>query len=309
MLSSYNNIMSTIVAEPPTELIYSLLSAYGQRRGGELPGAWFVTVLESLGHKPPSVRQALFRLTRAGALAVRKAGRLNWYRLTNYGQAAIATGWDKLFTAPPTSWDGSWTLVFYQFDSGSREARDQARELLELEGFALFARGIYIHPQERTDRVLKLLREAHLQDRATIFRARRLNGESDKALAARLWDLRRIERGYRQFLKVFQPLAARPVAAWPPAEAFAGRLGLACSFLRTAWDDPGLPAALLPAAWSGHRARVVAARLYGNLMPGTLDYGDTVARQIGVSLSCTNATSLAENPSTVEPLSPERNVS
>jgi phenylacetic acid degradation operon negative regulatory protein len=254
------------------------------------------------------VRQALFRLARVGALETRKSGRMIWYRLSRYGQAAIATGWDKLFTPPQSSWDGYWTLVFYQFDTGSREARDHAREILELEGFALFGRGIYIHPHERTERVVELLREAGLEDRATIFRARRLNGESDGALAGRLWDLRRLERGYRQFLKIFQPFVDRPAASWSPSEAFAGRLALACKFLRTAWDDPGLPPALLPADWSGHQARVVAARLYENLMPGTLAHGDAVARQVGVSIPGRALTSVADNSSTVDLFSPERKV-
>jgi phenylacetic acid degradation operon negative regulatory protein len=284
MIPSRNTILSIVAAEPPTELVYSLLSAYGRRRGGELPGAWFVAVLQALRHKPASVRQALFRLTRTGALEARKDGRLAWYRLSSYGQAAIATGSDKLFTPPSLSWDGRWTLVFYQFDTGSRDARDQAREILELEGFALFGRGVYIHPHEQTERVLNLLREVHLEDRVTIFHGRRLNGESDSILAARLWNLRRLERGYSQFLKIFEPLADRPATAWTPAEAFAGRLALACKFLRTAWDDPRLPPALLPVDWSGHRARRVAARLYEKLMPGTLQHGDAIAGRLGISI-------------------------
>jgi phenylacetic acid degradation operon negative regulatory protein len=290
-------------------LIYSLLSAYGRRRGGELPGAWFVAVLAPLRHKPAGVRQALFRLARDGALETRKAGRMTWYRLSTYGQAAIATGSDKLFTPPQSSWDGYWTLVFCQFDTDSRDARDHAREILELEGFALFGRGVYIHPHERTDRVRKLLREAQLEDRAAIFRAQRLNGESDRALAARLWDLRRLERGYRRFLKMFQPLVDRPVASWSPAEAFAARLALACKFLRTAWDDPGLPPALLPADWSGHQARAIAARLYEKLMPGTLEHGDAVARQLGVSIPSSTSTLTNDDSSHVELISPERKVS
>jgi phenylacetic acid degradation operon negative regulatory protein len=305
-MSSHDGILSTITAEPPTELIYSLLSAYGRRRGGELPGAWFVAVLESLRHKPPSVRQALFRLAREGALETRKAGRITWYRLSSFGQAAIATGSDKLFTPPQSSWDGCWTLVFCQFDTGSREAREHAREILELEGFALLGRGAYIHPHERTDRVLNLLREARLEDRATIFRARRLNGEADDALVARLWDLRRLERGYRRFLRMFQPLADRPVASWSPAEAFAGRLAVVCKFLRTAWDDPGLPRALLPDDWSGHQARVVAARLYESLLTGTLRHGDTVARRLGVAIPCAASTQATLDSPSVDPSSLER---
>jgi phenylacetic acid degradation operon negative regulatory protein len=306
MISPRNGILSTIAAEPTMELIYSLLSAYGMRRGGELPGAWFVAVLESLRHKPASVRQALFRLARAGALETRKDGRMIWYRLSSYGQAAIATGADKLFTPPQLSWDGCWTLVFYQFDTESREAREHAREILELEGFALFGRGVYIHPHERTERVRKLLREANLEDRATIFRAQRQNGETDGALAARLWDLRRLERGYRQFLKMFQPLVDRPATSWSPDEAFAGRLALVLKFLRTAWDDPGLPPALLPDGWSGHRARVVVARLYEKLLPGTLHHGDAVARQVGVTIPAGAQTQVADSSPIVDVISNER---
>lgn len=282
MIVSYDSIVSTLRDEPATEVIYSLLASYGGRRGGELPGTWFLEALGPLGHRPAAVRQALFRMTRGGELEARKEGRLAWYRLSPFGRAATATGTSKLFDPPAASWDGAWTLVCYQFDTGSRGERDAVREILELEGFALLARGTYVHPHERTRRVLELTHANGLGRRVTVFRARRIGGEADAALAGRLWDLRRLGRDYRRFLRRFGPLARRPARRWPPAGCFALRLAVVCHYLRTAWDDPDLPRRLLPGDWAGHQARAVAAQLYRDLLPRTLRHGDDLAARVGV---------------------------
>jgi phenylacetic acid degradation operon negative regulatory protein len=283
MISSNDKIMSCIRDEPAPELVYSLLSAYGQRRGGELPGAWFVATLDSLGYKPAAVRQTLFRMTRAGILVARQNGRMSWYRLSDFGQAAIATGAGKLFDPPPPPWDGRWTLVVYQFETAGRARRDQVREILALEGFALLGRGVYIHPYPRTDRVLALIESARLKQRVLVFRADRLGEEPALVLAARLWDLSRLDRGYREFLQIFEPLLSRRPQTWRPADAFTTRLAVVLKYLQTAWDDPGLPSELLPARWKGQRARQVAHELYDAFLPGTLQHGDAVAEQVGVA--------------------------
>ncbi len=107
----YDIKMSTIYNASPNPLIYSALSAYGRRRGGELPGPWFVAALEPLRQTPAATRQALFRMEASGELVARKKGRIKHYRLSTYGLAAIEVGADKLLTPPAKKWDGHWTLM------------------------------------------------------------------------------------------------------------------------------------------------------------------------------------------------------
>jgi phenylacetic acid degradation operon negative regulatory protein len=274
--------MSTVRQAAPTLLVYSLLAAYGERRGGELPGAWFVAVLAGLRHHPATVRQTLFRMVRNLELEARKQGRLKLYRLTPFARAATEAGRQKIFAAPARAWDGRWTLVHYRFDGAERALRHSLRDVLEVEGFAALAGGLYIHPRDRLERIRAAVAAHGLADQVMFFRADADAALAPAALVARLWRLGDIDRRYRRFLARFTPLAGRPARDFTPAEAFVARLALALEYLPPAWDDPELPDELLPAGWSGHAARQLAKRLYEKLLPGTLRHGDTVWSQLGL---------------------------
>lgn len=114
------------------------------------------------------------------------------------------------------------------------------------------------------------------------FRADYEAAETPAQLVARLWNLGDIDRRYRVFLRRFAQLAKRPARDFAPQEAFVARLALVLEYLPPAWDDPELPAELLPAGWSGHAARELAKTLYHKLLPGTLRHGDDVWSQLGL---------------------------
>lgn len=274
-------ILSTVREAQIPLLVYSTLSAYGNRRGGELPGPWFVSIFGSIGHRPPAVRQVLYRMVRNREMDVRKRGRVNFYKLSEYGSASIEAGRHMLFGEPEVEWDGYWSLVHFQFESGERVERDLVRNQLCLEGFACLGRGLYIHPRDRIERVRQALEAEGKGDKIVTFRSRRLGGEPDTAFARRLWDIEGLNRRYREFLKVARPLLRRPAAGYKPRDAFMARLAVVLWYLPIAWDDPELPASLLPPGWSGLKAREVAREIYERLWPGTLAYGDSIMTELG----------------------------
>src|SRR3982751_6645850 len=102
-------LLSTVTEAPVSYLIYSALSFYGDRRGGEVTGTWFVAALGSLGVTPAAVRQTLFRMERECELVSRKVGRVKLYRASPYARAEIGAGVQKIFATPETDWDGFWT--------------------------------------------------------------------------------------------------------------------------------------------------------------------------------------------------------
>lgn len=238
--------------------------------------------LEPLGHKPATVRQSLCRMVGSGALETRKRGRMAWYRLSCFGRSATDAGTIKLFESSQKKWDGRWTVVSYRFETKERRLRHQLRELLEVEGFGELGRGVYLHPRERTESVLNLVRGTQMDGQVNVFRASRLGGESDHRLVRRLWKIETLNRGYQAFLGIYEPHARRPSASWSPADAFSLRLALVLCYLETAWRDPGLPPALLPKQWKGWRAQAIAASLYTDLLPGTLRHGDALATDVGI---------------------------
>ena len=271
-----NVIVSTIRKAQTSLLVYSALSAYAGRRTGELPGTWFVAAFAPLGRETQAVRQTLFRMVREKELVARKAGRVKFFSLSPYGRAATAAGSEKISSTPDERWDGDWTIVRYEFSSSERVDRDRVRDLLETEGFAPIGRAVFVHPRDRSARIVEALRDVGTLDKVMLFRARKISGENDAALVRRLWDLAALERRYAKFLDDFSFMLRRQERAWDPEAAFAARLAVVLAFLDVAWDDPELPLSLLPARWPGRRARELAATLYQRLLPGTLEYGDTL---------------------------------
>lgn len=275
-------IMSTIDAAPVRKFVYSSWSFYATRRGGELPGPWILAALASMGRSAGSVRQTLYRMERARELESRRAGRMKYYRLAVSAQQEIDAGRSMLFEAPETDWDREWTLVRFGFTAAQRADRDRLRDVLDVEGFAPLGGGTFIHPRDRTERVLTSAASIGAEGNLLVIRGQRVGGESDADLVDRLWDLAGIVQGYRTFLAAFEPILATDLEAWPPHRAFLVRFALAIDYLEVAWRDPELPDELLPAGWPGHTARAVARELYDRLLPGALAFGDELMAGLGL---------------------------
>ena len=278
-------ILSTIDSTPSRKFVYSAWSFYATRRGGELPGPWILAALETLGQTSGAVRQTLYRMERDRELESRRVGRMKYYRLAVSAQQEIASGLSMLFDAPETDWDGQWTLVRFGFDGSQRPERDRLRNVLEIEGFAQLGGGMFIHPRDRTERVLKSARSIDVEGNILVFRGRRAGGETDTDLVDRLWDLQDIGVGYQTFLDRFEPVLEIDLDEWSSDWIFKVRFALVIDYLEVAWLDPELPETLLPAEWPAPRARAVARQLYEHLLPGALSFGDDLMADLGLSAS------------------------
>lgn len=268
-----HGIVSTLRDERTIALVYSSLGAHSRFRENELPAAWFIEVLGPLGHASATVRQTLYRMEKKGQILGRRMGRRRFYRLSPYGQAAVDATYRKMTLPRAFTWDGLWSLVILNFAVADRVNRDRVRSLLELEGCASMSRGIYVHPQDRISEVREAIKKLGREDSVLCFRGQRSSDEPDDVLVERLWDIKAMQKRYREFVTIFSPLLRRKVAARNSDEAFALRLALAIRFSEIAWDDPELPDELLPNDWAGARARDLTNCLYPKLLPGALAYG------------------------------------
>ena len=256
--------------------MFSLLASYGARRGGALPGSWFVRALEPLGLRPDTVRQTLFRMTRSGSLRARGVGSYKLYELAPHGRAGTDAGTARLLREPDPEWDGKWVVLSYRFDGEDTELRERTSDLLRLEGFANLSPGTWLHPRDCTERLMPALADSRAMDNVQVFRAERIGGLSDRALLRRHWDLEALGAGYRGFLRRFGPCGRRRWDRRDLSEAVVVRFAFVMSYLTTAWRDPGLPLQLLPHTWPAVRAQALAARLYRILDQPLMAYGDSI---------------------------------
>jgi phenylacetic acid degradation operon negative regulatory protein len=263
-----------------SDFVYSSLSFFARRRGGELPGSWFVASLAPFQIDEHAIRQTLFRMERNGALLARRDGRTKWYRPSPSTQAILDAGVARVAEPAEAGWDHCWTVVHFRLGSDERELRDRLRDVLRVEGFGSLGPGLYVHPRDRTARLLAAVERLGVAPQFNVFRGNHVAGMDNEKLVRELWDLPAIARRYRRFIRRFAPLAASRTARLSTCDAFGLRFAFMFEFFRITWDDPSLPAELLPAQWPGEEARAIADRLMRTLLPGAIAFGDEILRSV-----------------------------
>lgn len=274
------DLISRASSLPVSFSILSSFKFYGEARGHGLPGTWFVELLGSIGVLENTVRQGLYRMEQQQVLTAEKEGRTKIYSVTRSAAATLEVGTGKLFRDERQEpWDGLWTLVHMQLGPERRVERNRVLDVLRVEGFAPLAERAFIHPRERSRRVLEAARALGVGDGVSTFRARRTDVE-DLRVTAALWDLAALRLKYERFVRDFEPLASRDSESVDPRLAFAGRLVIVNRFLEAAWEDPDLPAELLPEDWPADRARQIVRLLYDRWKPAGLAFGDAILDRV-----------------------------
>ncbi len=271
-----NEILSSLKSAPTSDFIYSSMSFFGRRQGGELPGTWFVNAIGSLGIEERAIRQTLFRMERNGSVLTRPVGRVKFYRPSLFTAAMLDAGIARLTERVSAEWDGTWTLVHFRIGEEDRRIRDRVREVLLVEGFGALGPALYLHPRDRSTSLTAIAKELGLVDRVKVFRGARIAGMDSRRLAHELWDVSALAIRYGNFVRRFLPVVKAPASRWTTEEAFALRFAFMFEFFRISWNDPALPPSLLPPGWPGEGARRLAGQLMKRLIPGAVRYAEEV---------------------------------
>ena len=271
--------LSTIGRVPISYFVYSAFSYFGNRRGGELPGGWFVRALRTAGRDEAAIRQTLYRMEREGELTTRRSGRRKFYAPSAYAQAEIEAGTAKIFQRPVRTWDRRWTMVRVGLRTPALAThRERVIALLAVEGFAQMEANLFVHPWPAAERLYDAL-PARARADVVIVRGELQSPESQPSLVAR-WQVDRLAKRYERSVRWLEALDERTSSGVRDREAFLMRFAVVFEHLGVAWDDPDLPAELLPADWPGDRARRLAARLYDRLLPGATRYADALLADV-----------------------------
>jgi phenylacetic acid degradation operon negative regulatory protein len=269
----------------PRSMLFTLYGDYAYPRGQGIGLRGLVTIGARLGIGQSAVRSAVARLSRQDWLEARKAGNRSSYRLTDAGRRLIGEGTRRIYKPRRQAWDGKWSLLTYSIPEARRAARDRLRRQLAWLGFGALGGGTYLSPRDVADGTLTLLR-AHGADRfARIFAAHLSGPGADADLVRQCWDLDVIARRYDDFFAHYDPMRRRDArraraGSLADSDAFALRFALTHDFRRFPFIDPDLPRELLPARWSGFRARELFETYHGMLTDGALRYFDGVARDV-----------------------------
>jgi phenylacetic acid degradation operon negative regulatory protein len=242
-------------AESARGLLFTVLGEFVLPTGGSAWTSAFIEVFARLGVEEKAIRQALARTAADGWIRPERRGRRTRWWLTPDGDRLLTEGTERIydFASSQRSWDGSWLLVLARVPESDRSARHVLRTRLSWAGLGSPAPGIWITTRtERKAEVEQVLRQAAVTD-GQIFVAEHRGGGQLSDLVGQSWDLLAIEQQYEEFIAEFAPTSA--------PDPLVRLTELVHAWRRFPSADPGLPAQLLPARWSGTAAaRLFAAR-------------------------------------------------
>ncbi len=239
-------------------LLFTVLGEHVLPSEAEVWASALVAALGALGVDQRTARQAIARTAAAGWLRSRRDGRRVAWTLTDAARDLLEHGAERIyrFGSPPTPWDGRWLLLRIAVPERRREVRHRLRTQLAWAGFGPMRPGLWLSPHVgREAEAVRLIENLGLRAQATSFVVRLGALGDDRELAREAWDLRALAESYRTFLSEFGSL--HPVS---PEATFAALTRMVHEWRRFPFVDPGLPAALLPDPWIGHRARAVFVR-------------------------------------------------
>ncbi|HEY7484747.1 MAG TPA: PaaX family transcriptional regulator C-terminal domain-containing protein [Streptosporangiaceae bacterium] len=216
-----------------------------------------VGVLDRLGVEEKAARQALARTAADGWLTSERVGRNVRWSLTEPGRRLLTEGAERIYSfgAAAPEWDGVWLLLYVSVPEPKRRLRHQLRTRLSWAGFGSPEPGMWIAPSAAHETEARtVVEELGLETDAMSFRARFAGIGEERAMVARAWDLDGVAARYEEFIETF---TAPPLT--PPDRALLAQIRLVHEWRRFPFLDPRLPARLLPAHWSGARARTLFA--------------------------------------------------
>lgn len=277
-------LQNRLAEQPPRakSLCVTLLGDALAPHGGAIWLGDWIELAAALGINERLLRTSVFRLVAQGWLRSERVGRRSLYRLSAQGQRQMAHASARIYTGPPSEWNGEWTVVILpRMGASVPPERAELRRELVWEGFGVVAPGVFVHPQTEAGAAHDILEKLEMPGRALVLRSRDLPGSDSlpiENLVPQCWNLDALAAKYHEFSARYGALAGSLARATPtPAQAFALRAILIHDWRRIVLHDPQLPAPLLPAQWPGISARRLCGELYWQLFAGSEIHLEAVA--------------------------------
>ncbi|MCW4384630.1 PaaX family transcriptional regulator [Salinibacterium sp. SYSU T00001] len=251
----------------PQYLLVTLLGDYWSGRREKIPSSALVDLLAEFGVTESSARQAMRRLTNRRMLEQAKSGRTTFYGIPEHmSESTVARRRRVLrFGLEFTDWDEHWTVVSFSIPEKDRDVRRLLRNGLRDLKFGLLNDAIWVSPHHRVEQATALLEELDVTD-ASVMRAQILERPGREQSFIDVFDLRELEREYRDFIARHEPMVEKVIAGRvAPSEALVLRTEVMSEWLQFRQVDPTLPSQLLPEDWPRRRAREVAYHIYDEL--------------------------------------------
>jgi phenylacetic acid degradation operon negative regulatory protein len=246
-------------------LVFDLFGDFLRYRGGEVRLRGLIALMGCFDVPEPTVRVVVARLRKEGWLQSSRDGRETVYALTDAAWSLLDEGRPRIFQRAAGPWDGQWHMVIYSVPETERALREQLRKKLAWLGLGPLSASVWLSPHDRTVQVL----DAFAGEPAIsldVFSSRSAGIVSDRDIAARSWDLVRLDRDYTEFIRCYGGrLAGYRSGEVRGRNALVERMYLIHDYRMFPFRDPDLPPELVPSGWSGRRAHELFLEAHGLL--------------------------------------------
>ncbi|NQW93194.1 MAG: phenylacetic acid degradation operon negative regulatory protein PaaX [Polaromonas sp.] len=247
-----------------------LITVYGDAISSTDQFVWLgslIQLADLFGLSSRLVRTSAFRLSADDWLRCTRMGRRSFYGLTVAGLQRVQHAERRIYDFELPNWDGRWTLALLA-SSMAASVRLHVKRELRWEGFGELSPNVFAHPHVNHTTLQEIIRSAAAVDEIVVLSAESIAAYSSKPLQTvmhSVFKLDQVETAFKQFVVRFEPVLQQ-AAGLSPAEAFFVRTLLIHEYRKVLLRDPNLPQALLPADWSGLRARQLCEALYSQLL-------------------------------------------
>ncbi|MEW2399405.1 PaaX family transcriptional regulator C-terminal domain-containing protein [Streptomyces sp. NPDC046862] len=246
-------------------LVFDLFGDYLRYRGGEVRLRTLVALMECFEVPEATVRVVAARMRKEGWLDSRREGRETVYALTDAAWELLDEGRARIFERARGPWDGQWHMVVYSVPETERALREQLRKKLAWFGFGPLSSAIWLSPHDRVGDVLNAF-DGVPAVKLDTFRSRSAGLEADRDIAARAWELDKLNQEYADLLDVYRPrLTGYRAGTLQGAAALVERMRLIHDYRLFPFRDPDLPPELLPGGWHGRLAHEAFLEAHGLL--------------------------------------------
>jgi phenylacetic acid degradation operon negative regulatory protein len=242
--------------------LFDLYGDHLRSRGGSAPVSALIRLLEPLGVSGPAVRTAVSRMVAQQWLTATESGE---YALTEHARTWLDEAGARIYRTEESAWDGEWHLRVLA-PITDRARRERVRSRLRFLGMAPISDSTWVSPRASAE-VDRLLEDEGVEVVA-------LTGARVEPAEALLeaFDVNGLGAAYAAWMTEAARLVGR--AADDDLGAFVVRSELLHSWRKFLFTDPGLPHALLPADWSGHRAAAFFDEHATRLLPAASRFID-----------------------------------
>ncbi|HEY1969005.1 MAG TPA: PaaX family transcriptional regulator C-terminal domain-containing protein [Pseudonocardia sp.] len=255
-------------------VVFDLFADYLRYRGGEVRLRGLIALMECFEVREATVRVVVTRLRREGWLVSRRDGRETTYLLTERAWQLLDEGRARIFHRVDRPWDGLWHTVIYSVPETERALREQLRKKLQWLGFGPLAQSVWVSPHDRVSQVRDEF-AGYGSVRLDLFHARSEDAKHDRDIAARAWNLAKLDQDYLRLLERYRPRLDRYRAGeLDGQEALGERMRLVYDYRKFPFRDPDLPPELLPEGWAGRAAHELFLQAHSLLRAPAESYVD-----------------------------------